>query len=110
MKPHSLTPKTKLVFKFIFALGVWSFLVLGLVKLNNDQFTPQAMPMAGGGGGGASGSGGASGQPINGRLLLQKENKWTMEGTPKTTERFMQMITAEEVLVDNRSGKFGRRA
>lgn len=97
MKPHSLTPKTKLVFKFIFALGVWSFLVLGLVKLNNDQFTPQMVQQMQ--------QQQQLHQPINGRLLLQKENKWTMEGTPKTTERFMQMITAEDVLVDNRSGK-----
>lgn len=92
MKPHhNLTPKTKLVFKFIFALGVWSFLVLGLIKINNDQILPQQVIQE---------------MPINSRLLLQKESKWTAaEGTPKTTERFMQMLTAEEVLVDSRNGE-----
>lgn len=91
MKPqHNLTPKTKLVFKFIFGLGVWSFLVLGLIKINNDQISPTQV---------------IEQMPINGRLLLQKENKWTIEGTPKTTERFMQMLTAEDVLVDSRNGE-----
>lgn len=92
MKPHSLTPKTKLVFKFIFGLGVWSFLMLGLVKLNSDQVSRQQQQVI------------QEMQPISGRLLLQKENRWAFEGTPKTTERFMQLLTAEDVLVDNRNG------
>lgn len=95
MKPLSLTPKTKLVFKFIFGLAVWSFLMIGLVKLNNDQMTRGVIPPASM----------QQMQPINSRLLLQKENRWAFEGTPKTTDRFVQMLTAEEVLVDNRNGR-----
>ena len=94
MKPHSLTPKTKLVFKFIFGLGIWSFLMIGLVKLNNEQVTRQQQQQVI-----------QEMQPISGRLLLQKENRWAFEGTPKTTDKFMQMMTAEDVLVDNRNGK-----
>lgn len=90
---HRMSPKTRVVFKFIFGLGIWSFLVLGFFKLNGDQVTPHQFQQT----------------PINGRLLLNKDNRWTgNEATSTTTDRYASPVGAgvDEVLVDNRAGEF----
>ncbi|KAL1398749.1 hypothetical protein pipiens_008719 [Culex pipiens pipiens] len=88
-----MSPKTRVVFKFIFGLGIWSFLVLGFFKLNGDQVTPHQFQQT----------------PINGRLLLNKDNRWTgNEATSTTTDRYASPVGAgvDEVLVDNRAGHY----
>lgn len=75
----------KLILKFIFALGVWSFLLLGLFKLHETHVIELETP---------------SGQ-FNGRLLLQKDNRY-VEATSTTTDRFIPA----DVLIDNRQGMF----
>lgn len=86
-------------FKFLFILAVWSFLLIGLIKINNDNLD-------------ISGTAFASQSylkkiPLH-RNLLQKE-KWNqlLEQTSTTfaSERLMTYID-NEVLVDNRTGKF----
>lgn len=87
-----MSPKTRVVFKFIFGLGIWSFLVLGFFKLNGDPVTQHQFQQT----------------PINGRLLLNKDNRWTgNEATSTTTDRYASPVGAgvDEVLVDNRAGK-----
>lgn len=89
---HRMSPKTRVVFKFIFGLGIWSFLVLGFFKLNGDPVTQHQFQQT----------------PINGRLLLNKDNRWTgNEATSTTTDRYASPVGAgvDEVLVDNRAGK-----
>ncbi|XP_055611812.1 uncharacterized protein LOC129758338 [Uranotaenia lowii] len=89
MSPR-LSPKTRIVFKFIFGLGIWSFLVLGFFKLNGDSVAQHQFQQA----------------PINGRLLLNKDNRWTgNEATSTTTDRYASPMGAgvDEVLVDNRA-------
>lgn len=94
---HRMSPKTRVVFKFIFGLGIWSFLVLGFFKLNGDPVMPHQFQQS----------------PINGRLLLNKDNRWTgNEATSTTTDRYLSpaglagaMAGVDEVLVDNRAGK-----
>ncbi|KFB34983.1 AGAP001806-PA-like protein [Anopheles sinensis] len=97
MMSHRMSPKTRVVFKFIFGLGIWSFLVLGFFKLNGDQVMQHQFHQT----------------PINGRLLLNKDNRWTgNEATSTTTDRYLSpaamagaMAGVDEVLVDNRAGK-----
>uniref|UniRef100_A0A182MVU6 Uncharacterized protein n=1 Tax=Anopheles culicifacies TaxID=139723 RepID=A0A182MVU6_9DIPT len=94
---HRMSPKTRVVFKFIFGLGIWSFLVLGFFKLNGDTVLPHQIQQS----------------PINGRLLLNKDNRWTgNEATSTTTDRYLSpagqagaMAGADEVLVDNRAAR-----
>lgn len=85
-------------FKFLFILAVWSFLLIGLIKINNDNIdlsgvslTPQTYLKK---------------IPIH-RNLLQKE-KWNalvdQTSTTSASEKFMTFID-NEVLVDNRTGK-----
>lgn len=78
-------PNSKSILKVIFALSVWSFVVIGLVKLHNNNVIIEDY---------------AQGQ-LNGRLLLQKESRFNFDGTSTTTDR----ILPPEVLVDNRQGK-----
>lgn len=84
-------------FKFLFILAVWSFLLIGLIKINNDNVD-------------ISGASLVSQTylkkiPIH-RNLLQKE-KWNLlldqTSTTSASERLMTFID-NEVLVDNRTG------
>ncbi|XP_050069299.1 uncharacterized protein LOC126557535 [Anopheles maculipalpis] len=92
---HRMSSKTRVVFKFIFGLGIWSFLVLGFFKLNGDPVMQHQFQQS----------------PINGRLLLNKDNRWTgNEATSTTTDRYLSpaglagaMAGVDEVLVDNRA-------
>lgn len=77
-------PNSKTILKFFFALGVWSFVVIGLFKLHGQHVILQEHPQA----------------PMNGRLLLQKEIRY-FEATSTTTDR----ILPHDVLIDNRQGK-----
>ena len=86
-----MSPKTRIAFKFIFGLGIWSFLMLGFFKLNGDPVTIRQFQQ----------------MPINGRLLLEKQSRWTMgEATSTTTDRYTSLASGDEVLVDNRAGKW----
>lgn len=75
-------PNSKTILKFFFALGVWSFLVIGLFRIHGQNVLLQEHPPA----------------PLSGRLLLQKENRY-FEATSTTTDRI------DDVLIDNRQGK-----
>lgn len=75
----------KLILKFIFALGIWSFLLLGLFKLHETHVIELEQP---------------AGQ-LNVRLLLQKDNRY-IDATSTTTDR----IIPADVLIDNRQGMF----
>lgn len=78
-------PNSKSILKVLFALGVWSFLVIGLVKLHGNNVMLEEYPQA----------------PLSGRLLLQKDNRFNFEATSTTTDR----ILPHDVLVDSRQGK-----
>lgn len=80
-----LNPKS--IIKVLCALSVWSFVVIGLVKLHSqhvivDEYNPHA--------------------PLSGRLLLQKDNKMFLEATSTTTDK----ILPHEVLIDSRQGEW----
>lgn len=75
-------PNSKTILKFFFALGVWSFLVIGLFRIHGQNVLMHEHQQA----------------PLNGRLLLQKENRY-YEATSTTTDRI------DDVLIDNRQGK-----
>ena len=87
-------------FKFLFILAVWSFLLIGLIKLNNDNIdlssplvTSQAYLKK---------------IPLH-RNLLQKE-KWNQNfidqtSTTAASDRTFSFVD-HEVLVDNRTGRF----
>lgn len=74
-------PNSKTILKFFFALGVWSFVVIGLFKIHGQNVLLKEHPPA----------------PLSGRLLLQKENRY-FEATSTTTDRI------DDVLIDNRQG------
>lgn len=73
-----------MIIKFLFALGVWSFLLLGLLKLHSNRVILEENIQSG----------------INGRLLLQKDGRY-QEATSTTTEKFLPL----DVLIDNRTSK-----
>lgn len=77
-------PNSKTILKFIFGLGVWSFVVLGLFKLHGQHIILTNHPQA----------------PLSGRLLLQKDSRY-FEATSTTTDR----IPPLDVLIDSRQGK-----
>lgn len=87
-------------FKFLFILAVWSFLLIGLVKINNDNIDLS--------GGSITSQSYLKKIPIH-RNLLQKE-KWNQlldqTSTTSASEKLMTFID-NEVLVDNRTGKRG---
>lgn len=78
-------PNSKSILKILFALGVWSFVVIGLVKIHTNNIVLEDYPPA----------------PMSGRLLLQKESKFNLEATSTTTDRILPL----DVLVDSRQGK-----
>lgn len=89
-------------FKFLFILGVWSFLLIGLIKINNENIDISSSLV--------SSQTYLKKIPLNGgRALLQKEkwNQANLEQTSTTSasDRLMSFIQADnEVLVDNRTG------
>ncbi|KAG4078302.1 hypothetical protein HA402_013012 [Bradysia odoriphaga] len=72
-------PNSKKILKLFFALGVWSFLVIGLFRIYEQNVWLQEHSPA----------------PLSGWLLLQNEDLY-FEATPKTTNRI------DDVLIDNR--------
>lgn len=76
----------KFILKILFALGIWSFVLLGLYKIHDYQVVEfERLPNI----------------AKNGRLLLQKDNKYG-EATSTTTD---QQILPADVLIDNRQGE-----
>lgn len=69
----------------MFALGVWSLVVIGLVKLHGNNVMLEEYPQG----------------AMSGRLLLQKDNRFNFEATSTTTDR----VLPHDVLVDSRQGK-----
>jgi hypothetical protein len=87
-------------FKFLFILAVWSFLLIGLIKLNNDNLDLSSVSLA-------TSQAYLKKIPLH-RNLLQKE-KWNQNfidqtSTTSASERMMTFVD-HEVLVDNRTGK-----
>ena len=84
-------------FKFLFILAVWSFLLIGLIKINNDNVDISGASLVS--------QSYLKKIPIH-RNLLQKE-KWNLlldqTSTTSASERLMTFID-NEVLVDNRTG------
>ncbi|XP_059607716.1 uncharacterized protein LOC132255627 [Phlebotomus argentipes] len=74
---------SRMIMKFLFALGVWSFLLLGLLKLHSNRVILEEDIQSG---------------INNGRLLLQKDGRY-QEATSTTTEKFLPL----DVLIDNRT-------
>lgn len=86
-------------FKFLFILAVWSFLLIGLIKLNNDNIDLSSVSLPS--------QTYLKKIPLH-RNLLQKE-KWNQNfidqtSTTSAADRMMTFID-HEVLVDNRTGK-----
>lgn len=78
-------PNSKSILKILFALGVWSFVVIGLFKIHSNNIVLEDYPQA----------------PMSGRLLLQKDSKFNFEATSTTTDRVLPL----DVLIDSRQGK-----
>lgn len=85
-------------FKFLFILAVWSFLLIGIIKINNDNIDLSGVSI--------TSQSYLKKIPLH-RNLLQKE-KWNQlldqTSTTSASERLMTYID-NEVLVDNRTGK-----
>lgn len=79
-------PNSKSILKILFALGVWSFVVIGLFKIHSNNIVLEDYQQA----------------PMSGRLLLQKESKFNLEATSTTTDRILPL----DVLVDSRQGSY----
>jgi len=88
-------------FKFLFILAVWSFLLIGLIKINNDNIDLSAVSLV-------TSQSYLRKIPLH-RNLLQKE-KWNQANfleqtsTTSASERLSSFMD-NEVLVDNRTGK-----
>lgn len=88
-------------FKFLFILAVWSFLLIGLIKLNNDNIDLSSVSLV-------TSQSYLKKIPLH-RNLLQKE-KWNQNFIDQTSttasaaERTISFVD-HEVLVDNRTGK-----
>jgi hypothetical protein len=95
-----MLPVQKKLIKFVFILCVWSFLLIGLIKINNDNIDISSSI--------ATSHSYLKKIPLNGRALLQKD-KWNNVEQTSTTiapERLMSFIQADiDVLVDNRTGR-----
>lgn len=78
----------KVILKFVCLMGVWSTVLIGLMKLHTNHGIAQLDE---------EGPGGVK----SGRLLLQKETRFFQEATSTTTEKFMPL----DVLIDNRTRK-----
>lgn len=89
-------------FKFLFILAVWSFLLIGLIKLNSDSIDLSSVSLV-------TSQSYLKKIPLH-RNLLQKE-KWNhnfIDQTSTTSDRMMTFVD-HEVLVDNRTGKLTSR-
>lgn len=87
-------------FKFLFILAVWSFLLIGLIKLNSDSNDLSSVSLV-------TSQSYFKKIPLH-RNLLQKE-KWNQNfidqtSTTAAADRMMTFID-HEVLVDNRTGR-----
>lgn len=92
-------------FKFLFILAVWSFLLIGLIKLNNDNIDLSSVSLV-------TSQAYLKKIPLH-RNLLQKE-KWNQNfvdqtSTTSASERMMTFVD-HEVLVDNRTGECAAHA
>lgn len=76
----------KVILKFLCLMGVWSTILICLMKMNTNHVVLQDEDGAG--------------DIKSGRLLLQKETRF-QEATSTTTERFIPL----DVLIDNRTRK-----
>lgn len=87
-------------FKFLFVLAVWSFILIGLIKLNNDNIDLSSVSLV-------TSQSYLKKIPLH-RNLLQKE-KWNQNFIDQTSttssapDHVMSFID-NEVLVDNRTG------
>lgn len=79
--------KSKTILKFIFVLCIWSFLVLGILKLNYQNVILSEHFQT----------------PMSRRFLLQKENRY-FDGTSTTPDG----TVLDDVLVDNRQGNYSQ--
>lgn len=79
-------PRTNVILKILFTLCVWSFVIIGVFKMQGTNIVPQEY----------------SSMPLSGRILLQKDMLRYVETTSTTTDRF----DPSEILVDNRTGKY----
>lgn len=75
---------SRIILRIIFALGVWSFVLIGLFKLHGNHVVLQHHIDT----------------PLSGRFLLQKDNKY-IEATSTTTDHMPY-----DILIDNRQGMF----
>lgn len=92
-------------FKFLFILAVWSFLLIGLIKLNNDNIDLSSVSLV-------TSQSYLKKIPLH-RNLLQKE-KWNQNfidqtSTTSAADRMMTFVD-HEVLVDNRTGKISSQS
>lgn len=78
----------KVILKFLCLMGLWSTVLIGLMKLHTNHVNTQMDD---------SGPGGIK----SGRLLLQKETRFFQEATSTTTEKYLPL----DVLIDNRTRK-----
>lgn len=83
-------PNVKTILKAFIALAVWSVLVLGLFKLHNEHVVHHNSPASS-----------LSSQLSGGRLLLQKDSRYSFEATSTTTDRIPY-----DVLIDSRAGEW----
>lgn len=89
-------------FKFLFILAVWSFLLIGLIKLNSDSIDLSSVSLV-------TSQAYLKKIPLH-RNLLQKE-KWNqnfIDQTSTTSAADRMTFVDHEVLVDNRTGKWRR--
>lgn len=86
--PKMMHINAKVILKFVCLMGVWSTVLIGLMKLHTNHGIAQLDE---------EGPGGVK----SGRLLLQKETRFFQEATSTTTEKFMPL----DVLIDNRTRK-----
>lgn len=76
----------KVILKFLCLMGIWSTILICLMKMNTNHVILQDEDLQSG--------------MKSGRLLLQKETRF-QEATSTTTEKFMPL----DVLIDNRTRK-----
>lgn len=80
----------KVILKFLCLMGVWSTVLIGLMKLHTNHVITQMD------------DGAAGGVKSSGRLLLQKETRFFPDATSTTTEKYLPL----DVLIDNRTREF----
>lgn len=81
--------RTNVILKILFTLCVWSFVIIGVFKMQGTNIVPQEY----------------ASMPLSGRILLQKDMLRFAETTSTTTDKF----DPSEILVDNRTGEYERK-